>query len=164
MLVNNFCPYGCEICCGFSWSPGYNSLYIWSAHHFFCAACFLKFQHLMLVLVTVYGIPARNRCYHQPCAIVYNPTVEGEEACACGNDSHQDLLSPSWLLWSSSVIAREEEGGGTFPSPFLPHRRKPEWERPVLLGCLSVSLPCIHPATLQLTLLVGNHKSVIESE
>lgn len=61
------------------------------------------------------------------------------------------------LLWSCSIIVGEEVD---FSFLFLPCWRKPGVEQPVPDGSASVSSLCSHPATLQLTLSVGKHKSV----
>lgn len=61
------------------------------------------------------------------------------------------------LPWSCSIIVGKEEDEGEL---FLPDWRKPGGEQPVPAGSVSVSSPCVHPATLRLTLPVGNHKRV----
>lgn len=108
-------------------------------------------------------IPSSGSCYNEPCAImIVSPCSNRVKRPSKprGSDFHQDQLSPSWP--SLILLYNCWKGVGGF---FLPHWRKPvRGGQPVPVGSLSVSLLCLHPASLQLTLQVGNHKRVSSPE
>lgn len=73
-----------------------------------------------------------------------------------GSDFHQDLLSPSW---PALILFYNCWKGGALPPPCPPSLEEAWGGQPV-----SVSSLCVHPATLRLTLSVGNHKRVSGTE